>query len=103
MLNIEKIEKKVTANCNIFVTTCDCGAITVTIDSKEFAFKPLNDIEKQKALNLSQEEIQYYYSCNHCVNHWGIDLCSCGSGLDPEECTETKYCKGDPNCVGVVC
>ena len=18
--------------------------------------------------------------CNHCVNHWGIDLCECGSG-----------------------
>ena len=25
-------------------------------------------------------------SCNHCVNHWGLDLCACGNGEDPEEC-----------------
>ena len=24
---------------------------------------------------------------NHCVNHYGLDLCACGSGESPEECT----------------
>lgn len=24
--------------------------------------------------------------CNHCVNHWGIDLCECGSGARVGEC-----------------
>ena len=27
------------------------------------------------------------YMCNHCINHWGIDLCDCGSGEKPGECS----------------
>lgn len=26
------------------------------------------------------------YACNHCVNHWGIDLCECGSGEEVGKC-----------------
>ena len=25
-------------------------------------------------------------SCNHCVNHYGIDLCECGSGKAVGKC-----------------
>jgi len=25
-------------------------------------------------------------NCNYCVNHWGIDLCGCGSGEKVGEC-----------------
>ena len=27
-----------------------------------------------------------YSYCIHCVNHWCLDLCACGSGENPEEC-----------------
>lgn len=30
------------------------------------------------------------YCCNHCVNHWGIDLCECGSGARVGECGSQK-------------
>lgn len=37
-----------------------------------------------------------YWNCNHCVNHWGLDLCACGSGEYVDECQEnTAYC-GQP-------
>lgn len=26
------------------------------------------------------------YCCDHCVNHWGIDLCGCGSGQKVGKC-----------------
>lgn len=26
------------------------------------------------------------YCCDHCVNHWGIDLCECESGARVGEC-----------------
>ena len=28
-----------------------------------------------------------FSNCNHCVTHWGIDLCGCGSGEALGECT----------------
>lgn len=27
-------------------------------------------------------------SCNYCVNHWGVDLCACGSGKKVNKCKE---------------
>ena len=27
-----------------------------------------------------------FSNCNYCVNHWGIDLCGCGSGEKFGEC-----------------
>jgi hypothetical protein len=29
-----------------------------------------------------------YANCNYCVNHWGIDLCACGSGEHYTKCNE---------------
>jgi hypothetical protein len=33
-----------------------------------------------------------FYNCNHCVNHWGLDLCKCGSG-DPVGSCEWEDCE----------
>ena len=32
------------------------------------------------------DNIEIEFGCNHCVNHWGIDLCECGSGARVGEC-----------------
>lgn len=61
---------------------CSCGAITFyTDDGNEYscvqksmkAFFP--DIDRRRLRRLPA-----LYCCNHCVNHYGLDLCGCGSG-----------------------
>lgn len=66
---------------------CDCGAITLYFENGASnsmfmsTFKKLElDLRKIKRLPKS-------YCCDHCVNHWGIDLCECGSGERVGECT----------------
>ena len=66
---------------------CSCGAVIVTIDGIEYYMSDAtwdlnfegNDIENEDNL---------YHNCNHCTNNWGVDLCACGSGEKPSECTE---------------
>jgi len=41
---------------------------------------PNVDLEKDK-----------YGCCDYCVNHWGIDLCGCGSGQKVGECDGDFY------------
>lgn len=38
--------------------------------------------------NMSDDATWLHQSCccDHCVNHWGIDLCECGSGARVGEC-----------------
>lgn len=62
------------------IQNCSCGAVTVFYDNGasnsmfQTTFEELNlDISKSEQLPDS-------YCCDHCVNHWGIDLCECGSG-----------------------
>ena len=40
-------------------------------------------------LNLdiqNAERLPDSYCCDHCVNHWGIDVCECGSGEPVGKC-----------------
>lgn len=69
-------------------TKCGCGAITVyTEDDKSYSCKAENinkffpDIDFE-----SIEHQQDSYCCNHCVNHYGLDLCGCGSGEEYGKC-----------------
>ena len=63
---------------------CSCGAVTVVDD---------NDVDSSMTAEMFEELYPYkkidgtYSSCNYCVNHWGIDLCNCGSGMKVGECT----------------
>ncbi len=77
---------------------CICGAITlVTDDGRNFSCEESNfdrffpDIDLN---NLKQEADTF--SCNHCVNHYGLDLCACGSGEAPEDCGNGFDCCGHP-------
>lgn len=65
---------------------CSCGAITIYfLDGGSNSMRPSTkkklgiDLRKYKKLNNS-------YYCNHCVNHYGIDICECGSGKPVGKC-----------------
>lgn len=67
-----------------YIQECLCGAITVyfpdgTSNSMSRATFGTLHIEGEWALTKA-------CNCNHCVNHWGIDLCLCGSGLPVGKC-----------------
>lgn len=68
------------------IQECTCGALTVywengtnTSMTPETFDETLPDKDKTPTLNKS-------YNCNHCVNHWGLDLCGCGSGETVGKC-----------------
>jgi hypothetical protein len=68
------------------IIECTCGAITVFFGQNGNSSMFRETAEKMN-LDLSRlGEKNKFYNCNHCVNHWGIDLCLCGSGESPEEC-----------------
>lgn len=64
------------------VSKCQCGAYSVTIDDENYSMTEETFVNKFGHIKAEHE----YYNCNHCVNHWGVDLCACGSGEKPEEC-----------------
>ena len=64
-----------------FVYQCECGAITLTFGEKEYYVSKENLQTFFPNLDLDGIPTQKTYACNHCVNHWGLDLCGCGSGF----------------------
>ena len=66
---------------------CNCGAITVYFGEQTIGSSMYQDTFDKLGLSLEgAEEMPQSYCCNHCVNHWGIDLCECGSGERVGEC-----------------
>lgn len=69
-----------------FIQKCACGAVTIRFDnsaSNSMFWETFED------LDLDTNEAVWMLSsccCDHCVNHWGIDLCECGSGEKVGEC-----------------
>lgn len=77
---------------NVLGTKCDCGAITIQndVDAEHRFSNSMTQETFDKLFNNDDFEIEWMnptYSCNHCVNHWGLDLCKCGSGDPVGECT----------------
>ena len=65
---------------------CNCGAITLWFDNGASNSMRMETFEKL-GLDLSEaEKLQASYCCDHCANHWGIDLCECGSGKMVGKC-----------------
>lgn len=66
---------------------CQCGATTVYLDNDSNASMPFESYQEKFG-----EETKLMRSgrtmtcCNYCVNHWGVDLCGCGSGQKVGEC-----------------
>ncbi len=68
-----------------YAKQCNCGAVTVDRAGMGSHCMPIEDFARQFPDQwLSTDE--KYHNCNHCVNHWGTDLCKCGSGEHPEDC-----------------
>ncbi len=70
------------------VQLCACGAVTVTIDDLNFSMGREIYAEQYGELPADDSELrlQNQVCCDHCVNHYGIDLSACGSGEPPGEC-----------------
>lgn len=66
---------------------CSCGAITLYIGRKSYSCRKENlkkyfpDIDLRKLKRFHDS-----YCCDHCVNHYGLDLCGCGSGAEFGKC-----------------
>lgn len=69
-----------------YICKCDCGAVTITIKDQDYSMprELFNTLYKGKNIKIEHE----VNGCNYCINHWGIDLCACGSGEKYQECTE---------------
>lgn len=62
-------------------STCQCGAITIETDQGTYTCLMKNRHVFFQNLDLRKiPKTMSSYLCNHCVNHWGLDLCGCGSG-----------------------
>lgn len=73
------------------VDLCECGAITiagVNDNGEDFSSSVLceNVDMLPDLIVVSPGCIHAVPVCNHCANHWGLDLCACGSGLSPDRC-----------------
>ena len=70
---------------------CSCGAVTV-----EFADGTTNSMFRSTFRRLfpgvRTARGRCYGNCDHCVNHWGIDLCACGSGAAVGKCDNSFRC-----------
>lgn len=69
---------------------CDCGAVGIKDNTGEIKFaSDLESLKRITKLNITLEDVlnaKKVWNCDHCVNHWGLDLCSCGSGELVGEC-----------------
>lgn len=83
----------------VHIGLCVCGALTFEIEhgigysvKRENAPRFFPELPERfwQTLDCFVGE---YCNCNHCVNHWGLDLCACGSGESPEMCQN-----GYPEC-----
>lgn len=82
-------------NAIVSVEECNCGAITIGF-SNDTAISCQKE-NMQKYLGFDYDNLMHFVEgsianklevsmCNHCVNHWGVDICSCGSGEPIGEC-----------------
>lgn len=84
--------------CNIVTdfSKCECGAVTLYFESGDNNSLLEENLNKFNVDLDDAEELQKTYCCNHCVNHYGLDLCACGSGETPEDCEEDFDECGNP-------
>ena len=74
------------------IAMCVCGAVTLAGHGVDYSVALENapgffpDISKEFWFCFQEFCDRPFSSCNHCVNHWGLDLCACGSGDAPEKC-----------------
>lgn len=81
---------------------CQCGAFTLDVELDDESTINYSMTEETLEAKIGKDAIspiladQKFCNCNHCVNHWGVDLCACGSGETPEECENGLEMCGTP-------
>ena len=73
----------------IWYAKCSCGAITIQTPIGTYSCEQKDFHEYFPNVDLTKcEDVagQESYCCDYCVNHYGLDLCSCGSGEKVGEC-----------------
>jgi len=87
-------ETQETIQVNFEICGCNCGALTVQHEEWPDIVCMTESTMKELFPLLSVPKIKPQYACNHCVNHYGIDLCGCGSGEPVGKCDgEFDECK----------
>lgn len=79
----------------LFYSKCECGAVTVSDEfGLSYSCKRRNLKRFLPGVNLRKlKKLPDTGCCDHCSNHWGLDLCACGSGEAPEKCkNRTRVC-----------
>lgn len=81
-----------------FAKQCSCGAVTVTVldcDGNEQTMSMAYEIYIVNFSKIPLEDTKFY-NCDHCINHYGVDLCGCGSGQLVGECdNDCHECKNN--------
>ena len=76
-----------------YATKCSCGAITIQGKDVDEPFtnsmRPAYFKKHFRGRGYRFKWLNSFCCCDHCVNHWGLDICSCGSGEKVGKC----YCK----------
>lgn len=72
---------------------CACGAVEVCHPQERWVnhMRPATFLRRYRGATVPRRA--RYGSCDHCVNHWGIDICQCGSGEPVGKCPN-----GYPGC-----
>lgn len=79
------------------VAKCICGALTFEREHGIGYSVEANNAPKyfpvlsETFFERLEKQVPEYCNCNHCVNHWGLDLCACGSGEQTAECEEALF------------
>lgn len=70
-----------------------CNAYTITINREDYSAHENNFFtyfpgidENNFKKNIQKVLTNIFSCCNWCVNHWGLDICACGSGESITEC-----------------
>lgn len=80
------------------ITKCQCGAFTFEKNEKSVCVKPENAamfftaMHPSRFFTLANKLSPQFYTCNHCANNWGLDLCRCGSGEFFWDCHNEEGC-----------
>lgn len=68
----------------IIAIKCACGAVTVEGDGFTNSMRLATFRREFQGVRLTAK--RRYSCCDHCVNHYGIDVCGCGSGKPVGKC-----------------
>lgn len=67
-------------------SVCKCGAITLYYEDGFTNSCKRKNLKKFGISLRGLKKLEDTWCCNHCVNHYGIDICSCGSGEEYDKC-----------------